>query len=862
MSRRCILVAYLATTCCGIALADEPAHTIRSVVTKAAGDTVSACLTLDKAIGRALEDHPEDYLAIEPPARPAVTVDGAELCIGGLEFGTRYSITVRAGLAYADGSRRPVDETAVVDALDRDPMLAVAGRGWILPRQGATGVTVQTVNVPRVRIRVLRVSERELAAGTVNATGQRLIFSERVHPDPAKQSFQLYELHALAEGAATEIWSGTMQTNPGRDRLVETAFPLANIVDPTKPGAYLILAEDAAQPPARLVRDNRDKYDPSEFGKTIAGHWVLSTDLALSSLQGEDGLHVAVRSLGSATPVQGVRLQLLSVAQDVLGEAVTDANGEAAFAPGVLRGKRGAATAVLVARTDAGDMAVQNLAAPAFDLSDRGAEGRVSPGPIEAYIYTDRGIYRPGETVQAMALLRTRGLTAVDDAALTLVVRRPDGVEANRVTLPPAPDAGFQAAIPLTATAAQGSWTIEAYVDPTLPPIGRASIGVQDFVPQQLKVSLAGPDKPLVGDARLTGVIDGRFLYGAPGAGLHAEGEVRIVRDEHPVPDARQYSFGIPDETIPDAVQQLKLDDADNAGRVTIDTALQIPDGIASPLKAVVDAGLTEPGGRAVRETVTVPIRNHPLLIGIRKLFGDRSDNGSAARFAVQTFDADTKPAAKAGLTWRLVRENRRWDWWRGEAGNGGWTFHYYTTEDAVADGTFDVAADRPAELVQSPGWGDYRMIVSEPSSGAKSSVAFSVGWGSSSADADLPDRLEVSTDRAIVGIGQTVHVHLRAPFAGAANLIVESAGRVLDTRRVDLPLEGATIDLAASDAWGAGVHVLAEAFRPLTAPPEAHAPTEELLRRCPTRGPCTCALGWPCLDRDRSGAAYARSGD
>ncbi len=51
--------------------------------------------------------------------------------------------------------------------------------------------------------------------------------------------------------------------------------------------------------------------------------------------------------------------------------------------------------------------------------------------------------------------------------------------------------------IPLTTTAAQGSWTIEAYVDPTLPPIGRAAIGVQDFVSQQLKVSLTGPDRPL-----------------------------------------------------------------------------------------------------------------------------------------------------------------------------------------------------------------------------------------------------------------------------------------------------------------------------------------------------------------------------
>ncbi len=69
------------------------------------------------------------------------------------------------------------------------------------------------------------------------------------------------------------------------------------------------------------------------------------------------------------------------------------------------------------------------------------------------------------------------------------------------------------------------------------------------------------------------------------------------------------------------------------------------------------------------------------------------------------------------------------------------------------------------------------------------------------------------------------MHAHLRAPFAGAANLILEAAARVLDTRRVELPAEGATVNLIALDAWGAGVHVLAEAYRPLAALAETHGP-------------------------------------
>ncbi len=810
MLKRLALTTAL-TAVCLAAHGQEPPLTATA---EAAGDAARGCLHFGGAV--AANARAEDFLSASPAAKFTVTVAGQLVCLEGLAYGAHYAVKVRAGLPFADGSRLGTARTASIDTPDRDAMVAIGGRGWILPRQGATGVSVQTVNVPHVRIRVLRISERQLSA-TMPARPN----SFATRPDPSKQSFTRYELRSLAAGDATEIWSGTMDTKPGRNRTVETAFPLAGIIDPAKPGAFLVLAEDAATPPARLTGGDAGDDDDET---AVAGHWVLTTDLAISTVRAQNGLHVTVRSLATANPLPGVRLQLLSLAQDVLAEAVTDAEGAAVFAPGLMRGQRGAAPAVLLARTDAADLALQDLTAPAFDLSDRGAEGRASPGAVEAYVYTDRGIYRPGETVQVTALLRTHGLAAVDDAALTLLLRRPDGVEASRVTLPPAPDAGFVQPLALTATAAQGGWTIEAYLDPSLPPVGRATVAVQDFVPQQLKVALSGP-AALEAGAKLAASIDGRFLYGAPAAGLHAEGQIRLLRDAHPVASAPEYGFGVPDEVFPDAPQILQLDDANAAGHAAVDADLPVPDGIASPLRAEVTAGLTEPTGRAVTDTLSIPIHNHPLLIGVRTLSGGHVADGSAVQFAVRAFTPDGTPVARPGLQWRLVRINQHWDWWRGHEGSSGWTFHTFTTQDEVARGTVDVSAEAPAALARTLDWGDYRLVVSDAASGAGTAAAFSVGWGDGSASADTPDRLEVLADRATVGIGETAHVHVRAPFAGPAQVIVESAGRVLETRRIALPKEGATIDLPVSDAWGPGVHVLAEAVRPLEAPSRPHDP-------------------------------------
>ena len=57
------------------------------------------------------------------------------------------------------------------------------------------------------------------------------------------------------------------------------------------------------------------------------------------------------------------------------------------------------------------DFAALDLNVASFDLSDRGVEGIPHPGPLDAFVWLDRGIYRPGETVQVMAMLRDVGRT-------------------------------------------------------------------------------------------------------------------------------------------------------------------------------------------------------------------------------------------------------------------------------------------------------------------------------------------------------------------------------------------------------------------------------------------------------------------
>src|SRR5205823_5632475 len=133
--------------------------------------------------------------------------------------------------------------------------------------------------------------------------------------------------------------------------------------------------------------------------------------------------------------------------------------------------------------------------------------------PVDAYLYTDRGIYRPGETVQLVTLLRDRVAKAIEATPLVLTILRPDGAEFRRVNLADAGAGAMHHPLVLSDTAPRGHWQAVARLDPAGEPVGRVEFDVEDFVPQRLKLELTA-DATLLqpGDAFRIDTA-ARFLY-------------------------------------------------------------------------------------------------------------------------------------------------------------------------------------------------------------------------------------------------------------------------------------------------------------------------------------------------------------
>ena len=175
-------------------------------------------------------------------------------------------------------------------------------------------------------------------------------------------------------------------------------------------------------------------------------------------------------------------MRLIARNNEVLATTRTDAAGRVPFEPGLTRGEGGLAPAMLVAEAK-GDYAFLNLKGPAFDLSDRGVSGRTAPAGLDAFIYTERGVYRSGETVQVTALLRDSQARRAQPAADA------GGQAAGRGGVPPRRGARPGRRRPLAQRADQRPpdrhLARPAYVDPKRQPVGDASFLVEDYVPDE-----------------------------------------------------------------------------------------------------------------------------------------------------------------------------------------------------------------------------------------------------------------------------------------------------------------------------------------------------------------------------------------
>ncbi len=764
------------------------------------------CLQFSETLARGSVDFSK-FVSVGGQDPAGVSAENKQLCVEGLKHGERYEIQLKAGLPSNIGETLKKNIDVAVYVPDRKPAVRFTGRAYVLPSRGQQGIPLVSINTNVVGIEIYRVGDRNLAQTLQSG-------------DLARQ-LSTWDVETIQNRNGEKIYSGEFPVTQKLNAEVTTAVPVGDAVGTLKPGAYVMIAK-----PLHKTTNNN----------SIASQWFIVSDLGLTAFTGDEGLHAFVRSLADAKPVSGTKVRLVARNNEVLAEAQTNAQGYVRFAANLAKGEGGLAPAILIAEKDGGvEYAFLDLTSAAFDLSDRGVKGRDAPSAIDAYLYTERGIYRPGERVHLAGIVRDRAGRAVT-TPMTLIVTRPDGVTHRKIVMSDKGVGGRASELFLSSAAQTGTWRARLHADPTSVAIAQVSFLVEDFTPERLDMTLTAPEGPLQPEQTKSIKVDGKYLYGPPAADLGLEGDI-IVKPAGALPGYEGYQFGLSDEAINPVRQPLEnLVNTRADGKAEVPVLLPaIPD-TARPLQAQVLLRLKEPGGRSIERGLTLPVMTSRARIGIKPMFKAQElgeDTGKDAVFEVIHLSADGKRAAVSGAKWQLMRLETNWQWY---SRDGVWTYEAVTFTRKAASGTIDIGTDAAATISAPVGYGRYRLeVTSEGSDAAASSYAFNAGWYVSGDDPDSPEVLDVALDKANYLTGETAKLRIASKAEGTA-LISVLGSDLHEMREIAVRKGDNEVAINVGKDWGAGAYVTALMYRPI----------DEKLKRMPSRA---LGLAWLGID-------------
>ena len=369
---------------------------VRRVATEPETEPPRACVDFTVAPVRRDDFHAADWVRLDPPVQgAAVTREGDKICVSGLPSGATTRITLRAGMPGEAGLSLVKDTSLAIAMANRRPRIDFDTRMFLLPRGQTPAIGLSTVNLSTVKLTLARLTERNVVGFVRNAK--------------LGQPVDSWDADRIGEQSGRIVWQGSADIPKWQpNRSAHTALPMPDALAASGPGLYALIARAGDGTP----------------NAPTGVQMILRTDFAPTIWRGTDGLTVQVRGYSDVLPRAGATLRLLAENNEILGETTTDGDGVGRFAAPLMHGEGPVAPRALEV-LGGEDYTMLDLSSAAFDLSDRGVAGLPHPGPLDAYVWLDRGIYRPGETAQVMALLRDNAGRPTD-IPVHVIVKRPN----------------------------------------------------------------------------------------------------------------------------------------------------------------------------------------------------------------------------------------------------------------------------------------------------------------------------------------------------------------------------------------------------------------------------------------------------
>lgn len=509
---------------------------------------------------------------------------------------------------------------------------------------------------------------------------------------------------------------------------------------------------------------------------------VLASDLGVIAKRGvNNNYFFAVTSITSTAPVVGAKIDIYNFQRQKLGSAVTGAEGTVSFTTG-----KGGFFAIV--KKDNNTTYVKLYDGNSKSVSSFDVDGTQLVKGLKGFIYGERGVWRPGDTLFLGFILNDKAAKLPTTHPIKLRLSDPNGKMVFEAVQTYNQKNHFKFIVPTQATAITGNW--EAKVS-----IGGAhfykGIKIETIKPNRLKIKNSFDGKTISATAKNTGTVQVMWLHGAIAKDLKVEMQAKFLKQTTAFKGYLNYVFDDPAQDFSSEEVNMFSGKTDDNGSAVVTLQPKLQSRAPGMLKTAIITKAYEKGGDFSTDVVTASYSPYDTYVGVKRPEGNKYgmlETGKANRFDLATVNEKGQP--KAGRTLEVKVYKVDWRWWWDQSNNGASSyssamtntpfFTQHVTTNAAGKASFSFATGEDQ-------WGRYLVRVTDIQGGHSAGETVLIDypyWSGRTRNNGGQDAamLMFTANKEKYAVGEKATISFPSSEGGRALISLENGSKVVQT--------------------------------------------------------------------------------
>jgi uncharacterized protein YfaS (alpha-2-macroglobulin family) len=740
----------------------------------------------------------KSFIKLEPNVNYQVLIEKDHFMLYSEEFKPNqvYKLTLTKGLMGIIGGKLKEEYETQISFGELEPTISINNsKGFYLAGKGFKNIGVNIINVKKVKVTISKIYENNLLKANNYSPDNDYEDYNYENEYNGSRYYDDYYSDEYTEGDV--IWEKSYDTKDlqklGNMRLLNLNFE--DKIKDYKGVYHIQIASDED----RWLRDSR----------------VISiSDIGLVAKKGKEYMYVFANSIQTAQPMNGVEITIIGKNNQVVGKGTCGNDGMASiklsnntikgFTPSMITAKLGSDFTYLPFNRT-------YVNTSRFDVGGK----TENPSGMECFIYPERDMYRPGETVKLATIIRNAKWMIPGAIPVKVKVLMPNGSEMKTFKKALNEQGSFDLSFEVPNAGVTGTYSVEVFTSNDLL-IGSNYIRVEEFLPDRIKVTATPNKKSLAPNEMVTLNINAQNYFGPPAANNNYEVEFKLEKEYFSAKNYPSYNFSQANNSTyfsPDVRSGKKTDEKGNATET-----YTIPASYANmgKLRLNIFTTVFDENGRPVNRSNSLDVFTQNIFYGIGEysywnglntaidfplIAVDKNGTATSDKAKIQIIKYDYKTVLESNGSYYSYRSERQ--------------------EKTLETKEISIAGTTTTYKFIPRTSGEYEIRVYKSGTNTYVSSSFyAYGYGNSynsSFEVDNEGNIDISTDKDKYQVGETANILFKTPFAGKMLVTIET-NEVQDHFFVETDKKTASLSLKITDKYLPNAYISATLIKPHTA--------------------------------------------